>query len=123
MATGRTAARSSSRSRVPTAAPRPPAPRIKVRQKPLTPAEADCGRRSGWSLILPPRVDLIRELSLPTVPASPRRRVHRAGLAAGALLLVATLLLVARARLAAGIEARIERTTGHRATVGSASLR
>jgi hypothetical protein len=49
--------------------------------------------------------------------------VRRAGLAAAGLLVLGLLLLLGRARLISGIEARILRSTGHRASVGSASLR
>jgi hypothetical protein len=53
----------------------------------------------------------------------PLRRVRWALLAGGGIALVVVALLVGRARLVAGIASRIERATGHRATVGGASLR
>jgi hypothetical protein len=44
-------------------------------------------------------------------------------LAGGTLLVLGALLVVGRVRLIAAIESRIQRATGHRASVGSASLR
>jgi hypothetical protein len=55
--------------------------------------------------------------------ARARRRARWAALAGGGLLVVCGLLLLVQTRLAVAIEGRILRTTGHRASVGSASLR
>jgi hypothetical protein len=62
---------------------------------------------------------------LPLTPVRERhgRRVRWAVLLGGAVALLGVLFLIGRARLASSIEARIERATGHRASVGGASLR
>jgi hypothetical protein len=52
-----------------------------------------------------------------------RRRVRWAILAGAVLAVLGVVVLLGRARLIAGVESRIQRTTGHRASVGSASLR
>jgi hypothetical protein len=55
--------------------------------------------------------------------AAPRRRARWAAIGGAIVLGLGALFLVVRVRLIASIESRILRTTGHRASVGSASLR
>jgi hypothetical protein len=52
-----------------------------------------------------------------------RRRVRWAALVAAAVAVLSMALLLGRAHLISALEGRIQRTTGHRASVGSASLR
>jgi hypothetical protein len=52
-----------------------------------------------------------------------RRRVRQLAIGGGAAAVLVIIILIAHARLASSVAARIERTTGHRTTVGSASLR